>query len=326
VAAGVDVDPHCKYPYEHNNHATFIERDVAKLHPSEVASHFLGAPLTLLAGCAPCQPFSKYSRTGRGRTKDGEWALVESFGRLVRQVRPHFVTMENVPQLLDHRVFEQFLKALNGYATWFDVIDCSLVGVPQTRRRLVLIASRLSDEAPKLTARPSGGRRVATVRKAIGRLPPLQPGESSARDPLHVVPSLSPLNLRRIRASVPGGSWRDWPPALQAACHRKASGTTYPSVYGRMEWDQPSPTITTQCFGYGNGRFGHPSQDRAISLREAALLQTFPRTYEFAPKGAPIRFNQMGRLIGNAVPVKLGEAIAKAIRGQAEEYRTHAVE
>jgi len=132
-----------------------------------------------------------------------------------------------------------------------------------------------------------------------------------------MAPSLSPLNLRRIKASRPGGTWRNWPPELQAACHRKTTGATYPSVYGRMEWDRPAPTITTQCFGYGNGRFGHPEQDRAISLREAAMLQTFPEMYAFAPPGASIKFNKMGRLIGNAVPVRLGEVIAQSLIGHA---------
>ena len=122
---------------------------------------------------------------------------------------------------------------------------------------------------------------------------------------------LSELNLRRIRASKPGGTWRDWSAELQAACHQRESGETYPSVYGRMEWGKVAPTITTQCFGYGNGRFGHPDQNRAISLREAAMLQTFPEDYRFVSDGSPVRFNALGRLIGNAVPVLLGEIIGK---------------
>ena len=119
--------------------------------------------------------------------------------------------------------------------------------------------------------------------------------------------------MRRIQASKPGGTWRDWDPDLLANCHKKSSGATYPSVYGRMDWDSSAPTITTQCFGYGNGRFGHPEQDRAISLREAAMLQTFPRSYQFVDPGQKVRFNQLGRLIGNAVPVRLGEVIAEVL-------------
>ena len=152
-----------------------------------------------------------------------------------------------------------------------------------------------------------------TVRQAIGRLRPLEAGESAPRDRLHVASALSPKNLARIRASKPGGTWRDWPRHLIADCHRTDSGRTYPSVYGRMEWDKPAPTMTTQCFGYGNGRFGHPEQDRAISLREAAILQSFPRNYEFVPPGEPVQFTPIGRMIGNAVPVELGRAIARSI-------------
>jgi len=119
--------------------------------------------------------------------------------------------------------------------------------------------------------------------------------------------------LKRIKASTPGGTWRDWPKTLVAECHKKHSGDTYPSVYGRMEWDTPSPTITTQCFGYGNGRFGHPEQDRAITLREAAILQTFPHNYHFLRAGEAVRFSVLGRLIGNAVPVRLGEVVGETL-------------
>ena len=123
---------------------------------------------------------------------------------------------------------------------------------------------------------------------------------------------LSALNLRRIKASKQGGTWRDWDSSLVARCHRKKTGATFPSVYGRMEWDAPAPTMTTQCFGYGNGRFGHPEQHRAITLREAAILQTFPESYRFLKDGEPVRFNVLGRLIGNAVPVRLGEVVAQS--------------
>ena len=310
VAAGIDIDPSCRFPFEENNSAIFLERDVGTLDPDEVIRHYGGADLTLLAGCAPCQPFSTYSRSGRNREYESQWPLVSAFGRLVRRIKPDLVTMENVPQLADHTVFEELLQSLAGYHKWWSIVECAALGVPQTRKRLVLLASRLGCDALELTPVDSP---TQSVRATIASLAPLQAGQSHPADPLHMAPSLSPLNLRRIRASRPGGTWRDWPPELQAACHRKTTGATYPSVYGRMEWDRPAPTITTQCFGYGNGRFGHPEQDRAISLREAAMLQTFPEAYAFAPAGTPIKFNKMGRLIGNAVPVKLGEAIAQSL-------------
>ena len=119
--------------------------------------------------------------------------------------------------------------------------------------------------------------------------------------------------MKRIKQSVPGGTWRDWPVNLRAKCHRDKSGETYPSVYGRMEWDKPAPTITTQYFGFGNGRFGHPEQDRAISLREGALLQSFPKSYQFVKPGEKLSIDAVGRMVGNAVPVRLGEAIGRTI-------------
>lgn len=318
VAAGVDIDPSCRYPFEENNSAIFLERDVDRLDAAEVSNFFVGGDVSLLAGCAPCQPFSTYSRSGRNGDYESQWPLVLAFGRLVKRVKPDLITMENVPQLVDHAVFAQFLRDLRGYKTWWALVDCKSFGIPQTRKRLVLLASRLGDEG--LWLQPMDDQEM-TVRKAIGALPAIRAGERDPSDALHVAPSLSEINLHRIRASRPGGTWRDWPAELQAACHRKTSGATYPSVYGRMEWDKPGPTITTQCFGYGNGRFGHPEQDRAISLREAAILQTFPPEYRFAPNGAAIKFSRMGRLIGNAVPVRLGEVIAGSLIAHVQTCR-----
>ena len=126
--------------------------------------------------------------------------------------------------------------------------------------------------------------------------------------------------MRRIKQSKPGGTWRDWDEELIAACHKKATGTTYTGVYGRMSWDEPAPTITTQSHGYGNGRFGHPEQNRAISLREAALLKSFPRTYQFVAPNTAWHIGTIGRLIGNAVPVQLGRIIARSIARHLEAY------
>ena len=152
-----------------------------------------------------------------------------------------------------------------------------------------------------------------TVRDAIGSLSPIKAGSAHEDDALHTASKLSSLNLERIRASQPGGTWRGWPEYLIAECHRRRTGHTYPGVYGRMAWDVPTPTITTQFFGFGNGRFGHPEQDRAISLREGAILQGFPQKYAFAPDNTRIHFKALGRMIGNAVPVTLGRTIGHSI-------------
>lgn len=318
VAAGLDIDPACAYPYSQNNAAKFLKRDIVSMEASELEDLFPKKGFRLLAGCAPCQPFSTYGRRGGNRRASGDdWSLLRSFGRLVREMGPDLVTMENVPQLVDHEIFGEFLVDLDGYSVTWSIVECADFGVPQTRRRLVLLASRFGDKELDLKA---NGQRVKTVRDTIGSLPAIEAGGKSDSDPLHMASRLSDLNLKRIRASRPGGTWRDWPKELLAACHRRPTGDTYPSVYGRMNWDESAPTITTQCFGYGNGRFGHPEQDRAISLREAAMLQTFPRSYAFASPDSRIRFNRMGRLIGNAVPVRLGEAIGKALNRHVRAY------
>jgi DNA (cytosine-5)-methyltransferase 1 len=311
VKAGFDLDPACRYPFEANNSAPFIEQDVNELTADDLRPYLAGADISLLAGCAPCQPFSTYSQSGRSKKRELDWQLVSTFGRLAAELQPDLVTMENVAQVADHDVFQEFLKYLDGYHLRWSIVECAKIGVPQTRRRLVLLASKLGDKKLDIKSR---NRKEKTVAETISRLPAIAAGEQHSTDPLHTASRLSPTNLRRIQASKPGGTWRDWDPELLAACHRKASGASYPSVYGRMAWDSPAPTITTQSFGYGNGRFGHPTQDRAISLREAAMLQTFPRSYKFVPEGEQVRFSTLGRLIGNAVPVRLGEFIAEILR------------
>ncbi len=310
VLVGYDIDPACRFPYEANNSATFVQRDVSELTGDEIRVSFGEEKLTLLAGCAPCQPFSTYARKGRSKKGALDWQLVSKFGRLVAEVQPDLVTMENVSQLADHSVFNEFIGQLSGYSVRWSIVECANYGVPQSRRQLVLLASRLGGSGLEM---PSAQKDLRTVRDTISDLPEIKAGEQHPNDPLHVASSLSPLNLKRIKASVPGGTWRDWDSALRARCHNKDTGATYPSVYGRMEWDKIAPTITTQSFGYGNGRFGHPEQDRAISLRESAMLQTFPRDYKFTSQSERVTFSKLGRLIGNAVPVTIGEVIAQVL-------------
>lgn len=312
VVKGVDVDPACEYPYAVNNRATFLLKPVEEITGSDFTNFLRGASLTLLAGCAPCQPFSTYSQ-GKPSRADKGWNLLSHFARLVKEIQPDLVTMENVPRLEKQAVFAKFVSDLeqDGFSVFHKVVDCADYGVPQHRQRLVLLASKhgpIEMIAPTVKA-----EFYETVRDAIEELVPLKAGEICPGDALHQASELSPLNRRRIRASKAGGTWRDWDRDLVAACHKKKTGKTYPSVYGRMAWDEPSPTMTTQFFGFGNGRFGHPHQNRAISLREGAILQSFPRDYKFVAKGEPIYFKTVGRLIGNAVPVKLGKAIGKSI-------------
>jgi DNA (cytosine-5)-methyltransferase 1 len=205
----------------------------------------------------------------------------------VEKVRqPDLVTMENVPPLADQPVFKEFLAWLEGYSVDYGVVDVRKVGLPQTRKRLVLVGSRLG---PVSLASVDPGRSPATVREAICSLRPVAADEADPHDPLHVVCSLSPTNMARIRASRPGGTWRDWPEELRATCHLRATGATSPAVYGRMSRDEPRPTITTQCFGYGKGRFGRPEQDRAINFSEAATATMgSPTTRRTSPASSSV--------------------------------------
>lgn len=310
VVAGIDVDTACRYPFEANNGAHFVAKDIKSVTPSQLRKLYGDAEIRVLAGCAPCQPFSTYSQR-YDTLKSPRWPLLYQFARLVRSVRPDIVTMENVPMVEKHAVFDDFVATLRrlGYKVWQDVVDCTQYGLPQTRRRMVILASAIG---PIELIAPTH-EKPRTVKDAIGKLPAIEAGSAHKNDAFHVSSKLSDLNLERIRVSRPGGTWRDWPKRLVAECHRKETGRTYPGVYGRMTWEDPAPTITTQFYGFGNGRFGHPEQDRAISLREGAILQGFPKDYAFVPEGGPSHFKVLGRMIGNAVPVVLGEAIGQSI-------------
>lgn len=325
VAAGYDVDEACRFPYEHNNKgAAFKKVSVTDLDAASLAAHYPLGRTRILVGCAPCQTFSKYTQ-GLDNEDDPKWTLLDQFARLVREVEVDIVSMENVPELQRHPIFDRFLATLTDEGFQFTkdaekrVVYCPDYGIPQHRRRLVLVASRLGPI--ELIPPTHTGKRQRNVRVALSKLPKLEAGETCEADPLHRTSELSLLNLRRIRHSRPGGTWRDWPRELVADCHREKTGKTYPSVYGRMEWDKPSPTITTQFFGFGNGRFGHPEQNRAISLREGAILQSFHKRYQFVEKGGDYCFKTIGRLIGNAVPVRLGEVVGKTIKRHLEEHR-----
>ena len=324
VAAGYDIDEACRHPFEHNNSpATFYNKSVARLTGSELGTHYSKRGVRILVGCAPCVAFSRYTQ-GSHRRSDPKWSLLRQFARLVRELKPDIVSMENVPGLQRHSVFDDFLTTLaeEGFHFAADpekrIVYCPDYGIPQHRSRLVIIASRFGPI--ELIPPTHGPNRYRNVSDVLRSLPPLESGDECPEDPLHRTSRLSALNLRRIRRSTPGGSWRDWPHRLVAKCHKAETGKTYPSVYGRMQWDRPSPTITTQFYGFGNGRFGHPEQDRAISLREGAILQTFPKHYEFVKPNGEYHVKAIGRMIGNAVPVRLGQVIGQTIKSHLRQH------
>jgi DNA (cytosine-5)-methyltransferase 1 len=316
VIAGIDNDSKCKYAFETNNKSKFICKDIQLLKGEELSGLY-GNKLKILVGCAPCQPFSSYSFKQKEKDKN-KWELLYSFARLIEETQPTIISMENVSQLLHFRnppVLEHFcdvLSSLRYYSVEPSEVYCPDYGIPQRRKRLVLLASRLG--AIKLIDKTHTPENYVTVRQTIAKLPPVGAGETDKSDLLHRARVLTPLNLSRIKATTEGGGWKDWHENLQLDCHKKKSGKSYGSVYGRMRWDDVAPTMTTHCTGLGNGRFGHPEQDRAITLREASLFQTFPENYTFFDNKENYNMAMISRHIGNAVPPLLGRVIAKSIK------------
>lgn len=316
VVAGIDIDETCKFSFEANNNAKFISKSIVDIESKEIADLFKSAKIKILVGCAPCQPFSSYTFKDKEK-ENNKWKLLYEFMRVIKETKPQIVSMENVAQLLNFKkapVFEDFINGLKemGYNVHYEIVNCPDYGIPQNRKRLVLLASLLGEI--KLIPKTHTKENYVTVKDVIGKLPKISDGEAYIKDKFHFSRKLTPINKKRIKHTPYGGSWIDWPEELKLECHKKDSGKSYPSVYGRMKWEVPSPTITTHCVGYGNGRFGHPEQDRAISLREAALLQTFPMDYKFYENEDNFSSVMIARQLGNAVPVLLGQVIAKSIK------------
>ncbi len=313
VVAGFDSDETCKYAYEYNNKSKFITSDISEIDSSEISKFYNETDIKVLVGCAPCQTFSRQTNKYKDRTKDKKWNLLKFYARHIENIKPDIVSMENVPELIKFDVFQYFLNVLikNKYNISYQIVDCSKYGLPQKRRRLVLLASKLGEIG--LLPPSYFNCKNNTVADVLKKLPPLENGEQDKEDPLHRCAQLTDINLARIKQSKPGGTWRDWDKNLLPNCYKKISGKSYSAVYGRMRWNAPSPTMTTQFYIYGTGRFGHPEQNRALSLREGALLQTFPRDYKFI-KDKEYSLKVIGRHIGNAVPVDLGKIIGESIK------------
>jgi DNA (cytosine-5)-methyltransferase 1 len=320
VVAGIDLDESCKYAYEQNVQAIFIPKDISKITGDELSKEYWSNndDVKILAGCAPCQPFSTHSNKIKNKGQTKRWRLISEFKRLVKETNPEIVTMENVPNLANQKIFKDFVAFLeqNGYFVSHSNVYCPDYGIPQKRRRLVLLASKYGEIS--LIPKTHSEENYVTLKKAIGHLPPVKAGESCKSDPLHITTKLSPMNLKRMKASKPNGTWLDWSEDLKLACHKKSTGKSYKAVYGRMSWNEPSSTITTQFYNFGTGRFGHPVQDRALTIREGAILQTFPDDYKFYEKNVFIK--RLGVHIGNAVPVDLAYIIGRSIKKHIEGY------
>nr|VFJ88222.1 MAG: DNA (cytosine-5)-methyltransferase 1 [Candidatus Kentron sp. H]VFJ90237.1 MAG: DNA (cytosine-5)-methyltransferase 1 [Candidatus Kentron sp. H]VFJ96592.1 MAG: DNA (cytosine-5)-methyltransferase 1 [Candidatus Kentron sp. H] len=311
-----------------------VARAIEKFPPddlrNDVESARCNGSRLLFAACAPCQPFTKQNIRQAGeeetspRETDSRFPLLEHIRAFISGYKPDYVFVENVPGLLKERPdgplgkLEKCLEE-NGYPTpASEIIAAQDYGVPQRRRRFVMLASRLGEiDLPKPTHGPNREHPYKTVRDAIGdkeQYPPLKAGETHPEIPNHQAARLSERNLRRLWYTPDEGTRRSWPEYLQLPCYKKEY-TGHTDVYGRMRWDAPATGLTTRCISLSNGRFGHPEQHRAISVREAAALQTFPDDFVFTGS-----LNAQARQIGNAVPPLLAKVFGEHIL---EHYRTH---
>lgn len=332
VLAGIDLDSKCKETYEHNNApAKFIEADIADL---DIKSLEKGLPIgggeyikiernddnLLFVGCSPCQYWS-IMNTDKTKSESSR-NLLEDFCRFVDYYNPGFVVIENVPGIVSHldsplNKLIDLLARKGFFPPAFGVIKVSNYGVPQTRKRFLLIASRV-----KLVSLPEfTSDATLTVRNFIGdkkRFPEITPGHQDESDFCHTAAGLSETNQNRLALTEPNGgsrsAWQDTDLQLPVyAKHRANDKFGFQDIYGRMFWDKPAPTITTRFYSLSNGRFGHPEQNRAISLREGATLQTFPLDYVFKAE----TISTISRIVGNAVPPELARRIGKTIAGSA---------
>lgn len=291
VRVAIDSDPDCRETYLLNQTGTeYISERVQDLTRTDLLVHVKNPDRLVLAGGPPCQLFSRLNRAPADITDE-----VRSYVRLVRSIRPMFVVFENVPAIQRRSTAWNFvqesLKAA-GYVVHWKVVHCNQLGVPQSRERMIVLASRLKISAPNF---PLIVER--TVRDAIGHLPSFD-----SAIPNHHTMNLSEANKKRIKSIASGGNSRK-------------SDSSFCDSYARMSWDRPSPTITTKCISFSNGRFGHPEYDRALTVREAALLQDFPHDYKFHGS-----LWSCARQVGNAVPPTLGEALGKFI---VKAFRSH---
>lgn len=320
VLAAVEWDATTAKTYRKNHpEVAMYEDDIRNVQPKEVLQQcgLHVGDLTVLSVCAPCQPFSRQNRL---KKEDARTELVLEMLKFVAIFRPKYVLMENVPGLnkgKNRKILDHLIKSLRDDLDYNvldpQIIDAVNYGVPQFRKRLILMCSRedVPISIPEPTHRPPNeqhqGKEIwLTVKDAFRGIHKLASGRKSQTDPLHQARNHTSLNLERLRY-IPknGGSRHSLPERLQLACHKKGT-TGYNDVYGRMDFRKPANTLTTGCTNFTKGRYAHPTANRAITPREAARLQTFPDTYQF--EGG---YDHVSAQIGNAVPVSLAEAFAR---------------
>jgi DNA (cytosine-5)-methyltransferase 1 len=315
VLGGLDVDRHAAATYRRMIGRPCLELDVCELsNPAVLAdalAHWQYDPALplILIGCAPCQGFSSHRK--KDRRQDERNTLLSAFASVVSALEPDLVVMENVPEMLYQEHWQHFATfkaslAAAGFKLRARVENLASFGVPQERYRALVLASR-SESRLKMPLPLVGPDHFTTVRDAIGTLPPLEAGERHPEDPMHITSRHRPETINILR-HIPkdGGSRRSLPPGIGPDCHRRVDG--FRDVYGRLWWDRPAVAITARCRTPSCGRFVHPSQDRGLTVREAALLQGFPRDFIFEGP-----FDDKFKQIGNAVSPKFSQALAEHI-------------
>lgn len=296
VIAAVEIDHYAAETYKNNHkNVNLFEQDITNVNPGDIKKIMGGEPLHLLAGCPPCQGFSSVRRLNKKEpVKDVRNNLIWEYYRFVEALMPLTLMMENVPGLADYKPFQNMVEKLKrlGYSNIkYEKIWIQEYGVPQRRRRLVLVASRIG----KIDI-PQGNKKFKTVRDCIGNIEPVE----STKDLLHkIYPKHTPKVYEKIsKIPLDGGSRKDLPVEYQLKCHMKEN-VGFDDIYGRLKWDSFSSTITGGCLNPSKGRFLHPQENRCITAREAALLQTFPKKYKFPTN---IKKIAIALMIGNALP------------------------
>lgn len=312
LAFELDETASAAYKLNHPN-TEVITKDIRKVSIDEIKKKLDGKTIHLLAGCPPCQGFSSVRRLNRSApVEDDRNSLIKEFVRLVEELNPFTIMMENVPGLINYELFQECLNKLEelGYKCDYKIVNVKDYGVPQSRKRLVLVGSRLG----KIRV-AKGIYKKRTVRQTIGKL--AKPERS--RDELHkVFPKHGNDVQERIKLTPKdGGSWKDLPEKYVLKCH-KSKNIGFNDIYGRLRWDTVSTTITGGCLNPSKGRFLHPEQNRCISAREAALLQTFPPKYKFP---SDTKKDRLALMIGNALPPKFSKIQSRNIHNHLKKHK-----
>ena len=318
VLAGIDIDPHCQETYEKNIQGSkYILTDIKKMKEEDLAKTIKikkNDKNLVFIGCSPCQYWT-IIRTKKNRSRKSK-NLLKDFHRFVKYYKPGYVVVENVPGILkksSESGINDFIQSLEnaGYVVWYEIVNMSKYGVPETRKRFSLIANRTSKER----VYPKQKKSNPTVADFIGiknGFKKIPAGHKDATKFIHTSAGLSKRNLERLKMTKKNGGTRHaWANTeLQINAYKKPEGdTSFSDTYGRMVWNKPAPTITTKFFSISNGRFAHPEENRGLSLREGATLQTFPKNYRFFGNSTA----HIARMIGNAVPPLYAKQVGSAI-------------